>query len=578
MPIKLASKKKSSSSSPFSTKYIILLLIGAITAVVFFNVGYVSKIVPDDLIMVNPMNKKSFQDGTKFLNSAPRPTDPPRQHAPDDHQVAGLNCDRFGGPSPEIAKEMVYWRDIPADAKFVSPFAGHGPERKYLTFEPDEGGWNNIRMGLETVVALAHAMGRTLVLPPEQGIYLMRKEDSKKKNRFTFRDFFHFESIEKEHPGVKIISMEEFLEQEVKTGQFKDEYGQPMYPPDTVDTSTLDGHPRNGREFWHWLRKASKAPVWNFDECVVGIPAQPGPGTEKRLHDTFEEAVIRKFRNPAKYRDNPTQVNSIPALRLAEMLAYRTGVCQYSNKFQNAKVMHFMGDNASGARLLVHFYAFLFFEDWKQDLIAKRFIRDHLRYIDEIQCGAARVVNALRKISRDNGDPNGEYNSFHIRRGDFQYKDTRVEAEVIYKNMRNELVENSTVFIATDERDKSFFDPLKEHYHLYFLDDFNDELLEVNKNYVGMLDQLVASRGRVFSGAFYSTFTNYINRVRGYHSQKNKLPGYEMGAIDSYYYIPKGTKTFMKHYHSIQSPIWAQEFPIGWRDIDHDVDEASIIS
>lgn len=61
------------------------------------------------------------------------------------HEVAGLNCDRYNGPSEEIAAEMVYWRDIPKDAEFISPFADHGGGPKYLTFEPDEGGWNNIR-------------------------------------------------------------------------------------------------------------------------------------------------------------------------------------------------------------------------------------------------------------------------------------------------------------------------------------------------------------------------------------------------------------------------------------------------
>lgn len=29
--------------------------------------------------------------------------------------LAGLSCERFGGPPEEIAKEMVYWEDIPSD-------------------------------------------------------------------------------------------------------------------------------------------------------------------------------------------------------------------------------------------------------------------------------------------------------------------------------------------------------------------------------------------------------------------------------------------------------------------------------
>jgi hypothetical protein len=56
------------------------------------------------------------------------------------HEVAGLSCEKYGGPSDEIAAEMVYWRDIPSDAALQSPFAKSGPEPKYLTFEPDEGG------------------------------------------------------------------------------------------------------------------------------------------------------------------------------------------------------------------------------------------------------------------------------------------------------------------------------------------------------------------------------------------------------------------------------------------------------
>jgi hypothetical protein len=56
-------------------------------------------------------------------------------------KIAGLNCDQFGGPPEDIAAEMVYWRDIPSDAQYHSPFAKYGPSPKYLIFEPDEGGW-----------------------------------------------------------------------------------------------------------------------------------------------------------------------------------------------------------------------------------------------------------------------------------------------------------------------------------------------------------------------------------------------------------------------------------------------------
>ena len=57
---------------------------------------------------------------------------------------------------------------------------------KYLTFEPDHGGWNNIRMAMETALVMSHAMGRTLVLPPEQGMYLISANHDGQKSQFSF--------------------------------------------------------------------------------------------------------------------------------------------------------------------------------------------------------------------------------------------------------------------------------------------------------------------------------------------------------------------------------------------------------
>ena len=109
-------------------------------------------------------------------------------------------------------------------------------------------------------------------------------------------------------------------------------------------------------------------------------------------------------------------------------------------------------------------------------------------YVDEIQCAAARLVGAIREYARkrDPNNTNGDFDAFHIRRGDFQFKATRIGADEIYENSKQELQPNSTIFIATDERDKKFFDPLRAHYDLLFLDDFKDELKDVNTNYYGV--------------------------------------------------------------------------------------------
>ena len=48
-----------------------------------------------------------------------------------------------------------------------------------------------------------------------------------------------------------------------------------------------------------------------------------------------------------------------------------------------------------------------------------------------------------------------------------------------------QLPENTTLYIATDEKQKSFFDDLKEHYHIVFLGDFEEELGHINSNFFG---------------------------------------------------------------------------------------------
>lgn len=62
-----------------------------------------------------------------------------------------------------------------------------------------------------------------------------------------------------------------------------------------------------------------------------------------------------------------------------------------------------------------------------------------------------------------------------------------------------------------------------------------------------MIDQLVASRGKIFFGCWFSTFTGYINRIRGYHSVKDKLPGYKSGVLPTTYYYATIEKKFEMH-------------------------------
>ena len=75
-----------------------------------------------------------------------------------------------------------------------------------------------------------------------------------------------------------------------------------------------------------------------------------------------------------------------------------------------------------------------------------------------------------------------------------------------------------------------------------------------------MIDTIVASKGRVFVGTGFSTFTGYINRIRGYHGISMKNSFY--GTLDQKYQM-----------HAWAEPRgqgFSLEFPVGWVGIDGD--------
>jgi hypothetical protein len=97
--------------------------------------------------------------------------------------------------------------------------------------------------------------------------------------------------------------------------------------------------------------------------------------------------------------------------------------------------------------------------------------------------------------------------------------------------------ERQLLYVATDETYKKFFDLFVNSNHdLRFLDDYWElaNLSSFRKEHLGMIEVIVASRGRVFVGTYYSTFSGYISRIRGY---------YGMSKYTNYY----GWKVLRRH-------------------------------
>jgi len=432
-----------------------------------------------------------------------------------------------------------YWKTVQEDVAPTWEDITRGAPRGYLTYEPDRGGWNNIRMGMELFAMLAMSTGRTLVLPPSESFYLLsqkvKDDESHEGNRgpkLGFSDFFDLRRMR--HQG-HVITMQEFLEREAKTGNLG---GKPLPGGNTA---------LEGKELWGYLRDASpfstsRTPMHPGEHILAVAPgAVDVPGDDGDAESVYDapEARVKLMKRFAGKRE---VVDLLSDPRTKDKLNW-----------------HFVVDQRRKLRWLTHAHTVLFWSDEVQERFWRRYTRDGLRYRDEIICASARAVAHLKELG------GGSYASYHIRRGDFQFEKARIPIEEILRNTQANLRDGELVYIATDERNAAEFSPFTAAgYKVMRLDDVAHLVglgSLTNPNWVGMIEQVIASHGRVFHGTYWSTFTGFIMRMRGYMG---------MGK-SNYYSLKEYFNTYQKDapkYNVGGGAGWWREWEVSWVDID----------
>lgn len=252
----------------------------------------------------------------------------------------------------------------------------------------DVGGWNNIRMQMELILVFCAATGRTLVMPPDQPMYLLNKGKGHQKEH-SFMDFFPFDHISQIMP---VITMEKFMQLEGITGHLKSNkmpYSI-LYPP--KNKTEFKGTDRIERNLmWDYLRNVSSCPLWKSPEEFIIIPSQP-----MKLETSLQ------FKNNFIKNENRTKrYKNFVSLRKPQL---------YDDYWHHQKFIHFISKPSANLRLLQPWYTFLYFQDKFMERRYNRFIRDYVHYQDVIFCKAAIILNALM------AETSGNYSTFHIRR------------------------------------------------------------------------------------------------------------------------------------------------------------------
>lgn len=347
-----------------------------------------------------------------------------------------------------------YWTPVTSQTKKIAPL--NDPNEKFLTCTPRFSGLNNERMVLELAFAFALTLNRTLVLNPPFWVDHLGSTNKDLSNFFDFNDLAK---------GVRVISYTDFAKK-----------------------MKWDKLPSNLRDLDNFMHEQSDTLVVSMPERgksnIYNVFAWPQIPAE----NTDAHASLKQFAGP--HKRNFYDVVTDP-------------------KLLSAKVVHY-----DTRTLFGHFYNAIWYEDFDlyQDLLFR--VKNFVHYRSEWFERAERIIKQL-----------GPFSAIHIRRGDFQYKTQKgLSYATIFENTKNLYKEGETLWLATDETDMDKLEReelpvFRDRYKVKLLKDYKylieDEIPEYT---YGIIETIICSYARVFVGTKASTYSGYIQRLRGYYS------------------------------------------------------------
>lgn len=344
---------------------------------------------------------------------------------------------------------------------------------KYLSYQPPGGGWNNQRIVFENAVVLAKLLNRTLIvhpLAPHGEILRNNVGDYENYNLIPQDKLLPLSKVIDLKLLSKLIPVKEFTSSHV---QFQNSYNNLRWARichNGLVGTWVDVIPKKtDKENWRLLRRQMKKSLPSYEN----IPRYRR--VCKTEFKTFETDGYR------------------PVWGIMDELPHRT-----------EDLMYFSEGSLRNQGL--------FFFDKNTVLDIHEWLMRFVHFAPEIR---KRVEAVLEEIEHP-------FNAIHVRRTDlpsiFQMKQ---EYWLRRLKEKNSLKLTKTLYIATDEGNKTWFNPFREAgYNLLFADDFDDQLHLQNINSVfvqdmtGLCEQLICAHAHSFVGSGHSSFSMFIMRLR----------------------------------------------------------------
>jgi hypothetical protein len=380
-----------------------------------------------------------------------------------------------------------YWNEALLTGQLPKPLAN-----RYVVFDVDQGGLNNIRMAFDYVVVLTALTGRTLVMPVKSPWYLLDIgpiPDEHKGGTTEFDDIYNIQALAK---AIPVISTEQFIQ--IASSHLE-------IPKEFQNSEAFNGE--NNGAWRDWLLESAEIPGWNPYDTVICMPNIKAAMVGPHMDDAYLDG-----RTPVEFS---AWMNAAPVLYFPSTKKYRS-----------------LGPVAT----------MLAGSDDTNPILARRLLKHHIRYSDEIFGLANKIINALGL---------DYYDSIQIRGNDFQYTKSMPGIEAICDNIGALFDESLPIYVASDETKDCVFDELAAKLRcpkIFRWEDAESVVKEpIPFAWIGPLEQLICAGARRFVGTDLSTFTSYIHRLRGYMQSKDQ---------NLYFHN--------RHYSSVPKPTTADDF------------------
>jgi hypothetical protein len=332
---------------------------------------------------------------------------------------------------------------------------------KFLTYEPWNGDLNNLRLCFESVAALAHVLGRKVVLSPRHRI------------------------LESDPDWVDGVCY-------------------PLHPPRFFDLTNV--------------------PTASVDD----IPSGTVPYCVDEFHPDFGFITLC---------DGP-DMEAFAAGRTAHRLPSETA---------DATVINL-------PPLLAPFYVNIY-----ADAATRRAMVNHVRQ-------NVRHYSVAEATARAVADKLGEFHSVVIRRNDFirAYPQVDVPAAQIAEIIAERAPSDALLVIATDEPDGAYFTPLAQRWRLLFARDLVEPVTPQwwTQRQRSCVEQNLCALGKSYVGTRLSSFSGYVNRLRGYFGVEDTSVRFTDGThlrVDD-----TDTMFSWQAWRGHGEPVWGREFKEGW--------------